>query len=383
MLRSLRSPDKLAMGDKFMNDMSGTALAEQPDSAFRFTGTWREFAPIAFTNLLLTIVTLGIYRFWAQARVRRYLWGRTEFIDDMLEWTGTGKEMFLGFLLAAVILVPILVGLQFGLEALILRGQTGLATIAGLLLYGGLLYLVGVATYRALRYRLSRTWWRGIRGGGAPGGWDYGWSWLWKSIAGFFVMGLLVPWSMTQLWNERWNRMSFGPLEFSANASTEGLMGRWILLLVSPIVILVVGTIVATAGFFSAAGGTPQPPSEWQLLVLGTVFILGFYALIALIGVGYYAAYFRQVIGQTTLGELHFGFEARSKDWLMLFLGNIALAVVTLGIGTIFWSYRNWSFFVRHLEAYGEVDPALLTQSTAAQTGDAEGLAAMFDIGAV
>ncbi len=31
--------------------------------AFRFTGTWQEYAPIAFTNLLLTIVTLGIYTF--------------------------------------------------------------------------------------------------------------------------------------------------------------------------------------------------------------------------------------------------------------------------------------------------------------------------------
>ena len=29
-------------------------------SAFGFEGSWREFAPIAFTNLLLTIVTLGI-----------------------------------------------------------------------------------------------------------------------------------------------------------------------------------------------------------------------------------------------------------------------------------------------------------------------------------
>ncbi|RYY36921.1 MAG: DUF898 family protein, partial [Sphingomonadales bacterium] len=42
--------------------------------AFEFHGTWREFAPIAFTNLLLTIVTLGIYSFWARTRERQYLW---------------------------------------------------------------------------------------------------------------------------------------------------------------------------------------------------------------------------------------------------------------------------------------------------------------------
>ncbi len=50
---------------------------KQDEKAFEFNGTWREYAPIAFTNLLLTIVTLGIYRFWATARTRRYLWSLT------------------------------------------------------------------------------------------------------------------------------------------------------------------------------------------------------------------------------------------------------------------------------------------------------------------
>src|SRR3546814_5539729 len=59
---------------------------------FAFEGNWRDYAPIAFTNLLLTIVTLGIYRFWATTRTRRYLWANTRFIDDRLEWTGTGRS---------------------------------------------------------------------------------------------------------------------------------------------------------------------------------------------------------------------------------------------------------------------------------------------------
>ena len=68
-------------------------------SAFAFSGTWREYAPIAFTNLLLIIVTLGIYRFWATTRTRQYLWSRTRFVDERLEWAGTGLELFIGFLM--------------------------------------------------------------------------------------------------------------------------------------------------------------------------------------------------------------------------------------------------------------------------------------------
>ena len=71
----------------------------------RFTGRWQDYLKIAVTNLLLTIVTLGIYRFWATARQRRYLWSNTRIIDDELEWTGTGGEMFIGFLMVMGIFV--------------------------------------------------------------------------------------------------------------------------------------------------------------------------------------------------------------------------------------------------------------------------------------
>jgi uncharacterized membrane protein YjgN (DUF898 family) len=91
----------------------------------------------------------------------------------------------------------------------------------------------------------------------------------------------------------------------------------------------------------------------------------------------------RKVIGTLELGGLRFDFTARSKDWVMLFLGHVGIVAVTLGVGLVFLSYRNWSFFIRHLEASGNVDLDSLTQSAAEQTTDAEGLASAFDIGAI
>src|SRR5215212_624622 len=104
-----------------MDMISGTAAV--PDRAVRFTGTWREYLPIAATNALLIIVTLGVYRFWATARQRRYLWSRTHVIDDALEWTGTGKEMFIGFLIVIAILAPFFLFIQFLFPAMIARGK--------------------------------------------------------------------------------------------------------------------------------------------------------------------------------------------------------------------------------------------------------------------
>ena len=89
-----------------------------PERAIRFTGNWREYLPIAASNVLLIIVTLGIYRFWAAARQRRYLWSRTEVIGDRLEWSGTGKEMFIGFLVVMAVLLPFFLFFEFLFPAL-------------------------------------------------------------------------------------------------------------------------------------------------------------------------------------------------------------------------------------------------------------------------
>ena len=52
---------------------------------------------IHIVNILLTIVTIGLYRFWAKTRIRQYLWNHLEVEGDRLEYTGTGKELMLGF----------------------------------------------------------------------------------------------------------------------------------------------------------------------------------------------------------------------------------------------------------------------------------------------
>ena len=43
-------------------------------------------------NLLLTIITVGIYRFWAKTRVRQFFWRHTKLLGDRLEYLGTGGE---------------------------------------------------------------------------------------------------------------------------------------------------------------------------------------------------------------------------------------------------------------------------------------------------
>src|SRR5438309_1390052 len=221
-----------------------TAAAADSGRGIQFTGDWREYLPIAVTNALLIICTLGIYRFWAAARQRRYLWSRTRFIDDHLEWTGTGKEMFLGFLIVLCVLAPFLLFFQFLFPTLIARCKPEAAFGIIFLFEIVLIYLGGFARFRALRYRLSRTFWHGIRGGSNNPGWNYGGEYLGRIALSAMTMWIVYPWAATRLWNSRWNAMSFGPLDFRANLDAEGLKWRWALIYLVPIGAAILGAII-------------------------------------------------------------------------------------------------------------------------------------------
>ena len=78
------------------SEPKSVAARQEPDSLSLFF--------LVFKTGLLTILTLGIYRFWQTTRIRQYLWGSTSANDSALEYTGTGLEKFIGFLIALVIL---------------------------------------------------------------------------------------------------------------------------------------------------------------------------------------------------------------------------------------------------------------------------------------
>lgn len=354
------------------------------ESAFRFTGRWQDYAPIAFTNLLLLIVTLGIYRFWATTRTRHYLWSNTHFIDEPLEWTGTGKELLVGFLLALALFGIPFFFLQFGVQALMLRGHVAIASGLGIGAAILLLFLAGVARFRALRYRLSRTYWHGIRGGSDDSGIAYGFAWLWKSIVGVLPAWLLVPWSMTSLWNDRWQRMSFGSQTFRSAAQPGPIYIRFLLFYLAPfiMVLLIAGAFVMFgAGIGKINDGNAV--AVLTLILVGMLMIAGIYLLLGLIALAYYAAFLREAIGHVSLGEIDFHFGATTMQWLTLFIVDVMLVVGTLGIGVIFLSYRHWKFFITHLEATGHVSLSALGQSTTRQPGQGEGLLDAFDLGAL
>ena len=112
-------------------------------------------------NLCLTILTLGLYTFWAKVKVRSYLYSQTQCAGDRFAYHGTPRELLNGagratLLFGLPYLTLSMAPRYFGMgAATVITGQV-LSTILFML-------FLPVAVTGARRYRLSRSSWRGIR----------------------------------------------------------------------------------------------------------------------------------------------------------------------------------------------------------------------------
>ncbi len=179
---------------------------------------------------LLSLITLGFYRFWGKTQVRQYLWSRLSLMGDRFEYTGTGKELFLGFLIVLTVLVP-LGAVSFATE-FFLAGESavmyGTATSAQ---YTVIMFLIGYATFRARRYRLSRTVLRGIRFWQTGSSVGYAFRWIGYVALTVVTLGIARPVGDAALYRYIMGHTWFGSRNFEADGVAGAMMGRWILCL--------------------------------------------------------------------------------------------------------------------------------------------------------
>src|ERR1700675_2506955 len=117
-----------------------------------FSGNRGEFFRLVTRGAGLELITVGFYRFWLATDIRRHLWTNTPIHCDAAEYTGRGKELLIGFLIALAIIVPVyLAYFLAGLEAERIKAFASFPLLAFLYVFGQF------AIYRARRYRLTRT----------------------------------------------------------------------------------------------------------------------------------------------------------------------------------------------------------------------------------
>ena len=222
-----------------MTTAEGVSSPVAAAGAVRFLGDEGAYWRLRIKGAALVVVTLGIYRFWLATDVRRFLWSNTEISGDTLEYNGLATELLVGFLFAVAILVPLY--MVFTLVAL----ELDLVAVTPALIGFALLLLLGeYALYRARRYRLTRTVFRGLRFDQHGSPWRYALYALlcWGIV--IVTLGLAYPWTSAFIERFKMRNTSYGDLQGRFEGRGLALFWRglpiWLLVVGVPIVAIVV-----------------------------------------------------------------------------------------------------------------------------------------------
>jgi uncharacterized membrane protein YjgN (DUF898 family) len=180
----------------------------QSPVAVGFSGDRSEFRQLVMRGACLELVTVGFYRFWLATDIRRHLWSHTTVDGDAAEYTGRGRELLIGFLFALAIIVPVYVAYFIaGIEAERFKAFASFPLLAFFYLFGQF------AIYRARRYRLTRTVWRGVRFWMTGSGWAYAARAALWGLLMILTLGLILPWREAALERYKMQHSYYGDLQ--------------------------------------------------------------------------------------------------------------------------------------------------------------------------
>lgn len=266
-----------------------------------YRGAKKPLIALVFKTSFLTLITLGIYRFWGRTRLRRYYWSAIAPGGDPLEYTGNGMEKFLGFLIAVSILAVYLgfVQLILGFAGMSIFSGTGsdaefaiqlILTQASFL---PIIPLVFYAQYRGRRYMLARTRWRGVRFGVGHGAWGYSWRAMAHWLTTIISLGILLPRQSYWLEKYKTDRTWYGDMKFTQQGRWQELFPAMKLLYIAAFIFFLCISWIAWSVLYSRH--EPAVAAIFGAAVAGLLLPVGL--------VHYRVASYRILTGQKLLGE--------------------------------------------------------------------------------
>ena len=352
---------------------------------------------LSLVNALLFLLTLTLYRFWGRTNVRRHIWSCVHINGEPLEYTGRGIELFKG---------AMFVFLVFGLPTVLAFAGLTLAfgpehpSVVGLqlLVFLAISLLWGAAIYRARRYQLSRTLWRGIRGALLGSTTTYALLYFGSIMARAMTLGWITPVMNLSLQQQMMGSTFFGDQPFRFKGSAGPLYPAYALCwFVSLFVIaLLAGVLIAeftlleTQGFWaSLAGEQGNDPGSLDrasfaigvmLLSLALIYLL-YITLYPAIWAVYTARELIQFATYTSFDGARFRFDATTGSIIRLAIGNALLSVLTFGVAAPFVQQRLVRYLCDRVQIEGTVNIDRIQQSRAPVSSMGEGLADALDVG--
>jgi len=301
-----------------------------------FHGAGGSLFGIYIVNLFLALLTLGIYSFWGRVKVRKYLLSESEFEGDRFAYHGTGKELLVGTLKAALVF-----GIPIGVLSVVrdvLEVGRVIKVVAAILVYGIILVFIPLAIVSARRYRLSRISWREIRFSLRGPAWDFIKLFIGGVILTVLTLSLYYPVFEARRYAFLTSSSYFGNRRFEFDGRGRDLFGSYV------------------------------------LAVLLTLPTLG------LCWVWFLARKRRYFAEHTSFATARFRATVTGGRLLRLYLGNLFL-LLPLGLGLPWVLVRTIRFNLTHLTLEGPLDLEGIVQEPQIAPAIGEGFASFLDMG--
>ena len=329
---------------------------------FYFHGTGLEYFGIWIVNLLLVIVTLGMYSPWAKVRRLRYFYGNTELIHRYFDFTGLPRKILIGRLIALAIYFVIS----------ILSKQSAEWMIAGVVIvWIAIPWLIR----STIRFNARNSKFTNTRFFFAGTNKTAYWIFIKSMLLLVFTLGLALPVVLWMYKKYCFEHLYAGQLKFRLNATWLNFM--WAVYL--PFIIFVVLQMFIWGGM-----SVPSPDALLQsgrmAKLVGQIFaiyILVFFIILPWIQARIFIATWNNVV----LSRSKFQTDCRSSTFVWIVVTNWILRILSVGLLTPWAAIRIYRYKVESLSLVIHNDPdTMMNQLQQDPNGVAEEITDIFDL---
>lgn len=289
-----------------------------------FHGNAKEFFGIWFVNLVLSVLTLGIYSAWAKVRTERYFYGNTRLAGAPFEYLADPIAILKGRLIAYVVVIGL------GLSA---HFQVWVVYIP-LIVF--VLAVFPWLIQRTLRFRARYSAWRGLRFRFVEGVYEAYVNFMFRPALQIITAYMVLPWVRMHQHDYTVSGHRFGGKRFRY----QGDLGSYYIPFLISIglgfaiyillVVLIFGMAFAGAALSGDSGSGGKPPTGVMIGIIAPMVVV-YLALLAL-PIYLRTKYINLMWRYSSLAGHRFESTLRARDMIWIYFSNGVAIVLSVGL---------------------------------------------------
>ncbi|MEW5967113.1 MAG: YjgN family protein [Pseudomonadota bacterium] len=285
----------------------------------QFTGTGGEYFVIWIVNIALTLVTLGIYSAWAKVRTLRWFYGHTLLDNQAFTYLATPIQILKGRLIALAALVAYYATSVF-------------APMLAMLLLLALFIAMPWIVVSSLRFNARMSAYRGLRFDFTGRLGEAAVIYILLPILILPTLGLILPYMAYRQVRYIAGNTVYGQTAARHEGPLKPFWGVYLLafvLLMLPLAVIAYGGYQAYA--LQAAGMPKEMAGAAAAGSIGLGLLL-FYLMLPVVSAMIMARTANLFYNGTALGPVTFQSSQRARDLIWIYLTNLILIALTLGL---------------------------------------------------